>query len=196
MAALTEWAQQEKLGPRFKAGIEDLVKQGGLWSVVVQRPPLLYQIFYSGFKPGAQLLLLGIIELGIGIMLPAMRKKILHACRRKLMGNKRVRFGEVLRFEPILHKKPSTKCPWLEIDEIEVRHDNLTLQAAIRTWRFCTTGVDGLEEISLLRDAFEIWRPQKKAGYRNRIEVRPGVIWISSRVHLEFIWILHDSSCI
>lgn len=102
----------------------------------------------------------------------------------------------VLRFEPILHKKPSTKCPWLEIDEIEVRHDNLTLQAAIRTWRFCTTGVDGLEEISLLRDAFEIWRPQKKAGYRNRIEVRPGVIWISSRVHLEFIWILHDSSCI
>ena len=160
MAALTEWAQQEKLGPRFKAGIADLVKQGGLCTTTDQ------------------------FLFGIGIMLPAMRKKILHACRRKLMGNKRVRFGEVLRFEPILHKKPSTKCPWLEIDEIEVR------------WRFCTTGVDGLEEISLLRDAFEIWRPQKKAGYRNRIEVRPGVIWISSRVHLESIWILHDSSCI
>lgn len=172
MAALTEWAQQEKLGPRFKAGLADLVEQGGLCTTTDQ------------------------FLLGIGIMLPAMRKKILHACRRKLMGNKRVRFGEVLRFEPILHKKPSTKCPWVEIDEIEVRHGNLTLQAAIRTWRFCTTGVDGLEEISLLRDAFEIWRPQKKAGYRNRIEVRPGVIWISSRVHLEFIWILHDSSCI
>ena len=51
--------EQEKLGSRFKAGIEDLVKQGG--SLHYHRPetPLLDQIFYFGFKPGAQLLLLG-----------------------------------------------------------------------------------------------------------------------------------------
>lgn len=168
MAALTEWAQREKLGPRFKAGIEDLVKQGGLCTTTDQ------------------------FLLGLGIMLPAMRKKILEACKRKLIGNKRVRFGEVRKFEPILNKKPSTKCPWVEIDEIEVRHDKVTLLAAIRTWRFCTTGVDGLEEISLLRDAFEIWRPQKKAGCRNCMEAHPGLIWTSSlesRVHSEFICI-------
>lgn len=149
--ALNEWAQREKLGPRFRAGIEDLVKQGGLCT--------LTDTFLQG----------------LGIMLPAMRKKILEACKRKLIGNKRVRFGEVRKFDPILNKKPSTKCPWLEIDEIEVRHDNETLQAAIRTWRFCATGVDGLEEISLLRDAFEIWRPQKKGLWKMLQDLVEGI---------------------
>lgn len=149
--ALNEWAQREKLGPRFRAGIEDLVKQGGLCT--------LTDTFLQG----------------LGIMLPAMRKKILEACKRKLIGNKRVRFGEVRKFDPILNKKPSTKCPWLEIDEIEVRHDNETLQTAIRTWRFCATGVDGLEEISLLRDAFEIWRPQKKGLWKMLQDLVEGI---------------------
>jgi hypothetical protein len=135
---LTEWAKREKLGARFQSGLEEVVKQGGLHTVT--------DTFLSG----------------LGIMLPGMRKKILDAIKRKLVGNKKVRFGEIMKYDPIL-KKPSTKCPWVEIDEIEVRHDKETWQAAIRTWRFCTTGLDGLEEISLLRKAFDIWRPKPKA---------------------------------
>eukprot|EP00435_Cladocopium_sp_Y103_P047073 s2357_g13.t1 len=46
-----------------------------------------------------------------------------------------------------------------------------------RSW---APGVDGLEEISLLRDAFEIWRPQKKAGWP--LEDAAGRTWVSDRL--------------
>eukprot|EP00435_Cladocopium_sp_Y103_P076070 s11_g75.t1 len=117
---LTQWAKTEKLGSKFQSKLEELVRLGGLRIVTDQ------------------------YLMDLGIVLLAMRMKILDAIRRKLIGNRKVRFGEVLKFEPILNKKPSTKCPWVELDEIEVRHDTATWQAAIRTWRFCATGVTGL----------------------------------------------------
>ncbi|CAL1150446.1 unnamed protein product [Cladocopium goreaui] len=148
---LAEWAKREKLGARFQSGLEEVVKQGGLHTVT--------DTFLSG----------------LGIMLPGMRKKILDSIKRKLVGNKKVRFGEIMKYDPILNKKPSTKCPWVEIDEIEVRHDKETWQAAIRTWRFCTTGLDGLEEISLLRKAFDTWRPKPKGFLRMLQEMLEGI---------------------
>ena len=94
-----------------------------------------------------------------------MRRNILEAIRRKLAGNKQVRFGEVEKLEPILHKRPKfTKCPWVDLAEIEEGHDKETLQAAMTTWRFCATGVDGLEETSLMREVFKAWKPKPKAG--------------------------------
>ena len=93
----------------------------------------------------------------LGIQLPPMRKKILGAIKRKLIGSRTVRFGEVLKFEPILNQKPRfSKCPWVDLDEIEVRNDKVTLQAAITTWRFCATGLDGQEETSLMENAFNV----------------------------------------
>eukprot|EP00435_Cladocopium_sp_Y103_P033642 s714_g8.t1 len=142
MEELTEWARKEKLGSKFQSKLEQLVRLGGL-RVVTDK-----------------------YLLDLGIMLPALRKKILEAIKRKLIGNRKVRFGEVLKFEPILNKKPSTKCPWVELDEIEVRHDTATWQAAIRTWRFCATGVDGLEDISLMRDVFNAWKSTPKGIFQ------------------------------
>eukprot|EP00435_Cladocopium_sp_Y103_P035539 s765_g9.t1 len=136
---LTEWAQKEKLGSRFLSHLEELIKQGGLRKVTDK------------------------VLRDLGIMLPALRKKILVAIKRKLVGNQKVRFGEILKFDPILTKIPNRGCPWLNIDAIEVRHDRDTWQAAIRTWRFCSTGMDGLEEISLLRDVFDAWKATPKA---------------------------------
>eukprot|EP00435_Cladocopium_sp_Y103_P002590 s3820_g1.t1 len=78
---LTEWAKKEGLGFRFQSGLEEIVRLGGLH--VVNDKKLL----------------------DLGIMLPAIRKKILQAIRRKLAGNRKVRFGEVRKFEPILHKQ-------------------------------------------------------------------------------------------
>ena len=99
-----------------------------------------------------------------GIMLPGMRKKILEACRRRLAGSREVRFEvQVDRYEPILKNYPRRGSCWNCIDDLEVKTDKRKLLAAVRTWRFCTTGIDGLEEIHLLRTAFEGWRP-KKAG--------------------------------
>ena len=93
----------------------------------------------------------------LGIQLPPMRKKILGAIKRKLIGSRTVRFGEVLKFEPILNQKPRfSKCPWVDLDEIEVRNDKVTLQAAITTWRFCATGLDGQEETTLMDNAFNV----------------------------------------
>eukprot|EP00435_Cladocopium_sp_Y103_P040774 s765_g11.t1 len=135
---LTEWAQKEKLGSRFLSHLEELIKQGGLRKVTDK------------------------VLRDLGIMLPALRKKILVAIKRKLVGNQKVRFGEILKFDPILTKIPNRGCPWLNIDAIEVRHDRDTWQAAIRTWRFCSTGMDGLEEISLLRDVFDAWKATPK----------------------------------
>ena len=155
---LAEWAKREKLGARFQSGLEEVVKQGGLHTVT--------DTFLSG----------------LGIMLPGMRKKILDSIKRKLVGNKKVRFGEIMKYDPILNKKPSTKCPWVEIDEIEVRHDKETWQAAIRTWRFCTTGLDGLEEISLLRKAFDTWRPKPKVPGPGMANGQGVLVGMGSRV--------------
>ena len=113
MKELTEWAQREKLGSRFQSGLEEVVKQGGLRRV------------NDAFL------------LALGIQLPPMRKKILGAIKRKLIGSRTVRFGEVLQYEPMLKNKPRfSKCPWVDLDEIEVRNDKMTLKAAITTWRF------------------------------------------------------------
>ena len=115
-----------------------------------------------------------------------MRRNILNAIKQKLVGNKTVRFGEVEKFEPILHKKPKfSKCPWVDLAEIEESHDKETLQAAMRTWRFCATGLDGQEERSLMDDAFNAWKPKPKAGSC----VLGWIFWI----HLWMYWILHDS---
>eukprot|EP00438_Fugacium_kawagutii_P012689 Skav222693 [mRNA] locus=scaffold402:55957:56322:+ [translate_table: standard] len=88
-----------------------------------------------------------------------MRVKILDAYRCKLGGvKKKTRFGETLWFDPVLKKRPTGKCAWTEIDHIETGYDKETYRAAFRTWRFSATGVDGLEEGQLLRDAFDSWR--------------------------------------
>eukprot|EP00438_Fugacium_kawagutii_P033431 Skav208817 [mRNA] locus=scaffold667:109892:110293:+ [translate_table: standard] len=90
-----------------------------------------------------------------------MRVKILEACKHKLGGcQKKTRFGDVEWFEPVLKKRPHGKSVWSEIDHIEVKNDKVTYRAALRTWRFATTGLDGLEEEALLQDAFDAWRPQ------------------------------------
>eukprot|EP00438_Fugacium_kawagutii_P015796 Skav230684 [mRNA] locus=scaffold2202:105575:105952:- [translate_table: standard] len=92
-------------------------------------------------------------------MLPAMRVKILEACECKLGGvKKKTRFGETVWFDPVLNKRPTGKCVWTEMDYVETKYDKATYRAAFTTWRFCTTGVDGLEEEQLLRDTFDSWR--------------------------------------
>ena len=109
-----------------------------------------------------------------------MRRNILDAIKRKLVGNKQVRFGEVVKFEPILHNKPRfSKCPWVDLADIEGRHDKATSKAAMTTWRFCATGVDGLEETSLMREVFEAWKPKPKPG-----ELRSGVDSLGSCLNL------------
>eukprot|EP00435_Cladocopium_sp_Y103_P039515 s1177_g10.t1 len=127
---LTEWAQREKLGYRFVAGIEDL-----------------------RFGQHHRQISAGTCYCG-----PSHEGENFVAIKRKLEANKKLRFGEVEKFDPILKKKPSTKCPWTEID---VTHDTMTLRAAVRTWRFCTTGLDGLEEETVMRNAFEAMKPEK-----------------------------------
>ena len=160
---LTEWAQREKLGARFQSGLEEVVKQGGLRRV------------NDAFL------------LALGIQLPPMRKKILGAIKRKLIGSRTVRFGEVVQYEPMLKNKPRfSKCPWVDLDEIEVRNDKMTLKAAITTWRFCATGLDGQEETALKENAFNAWKPKPKAG--NCVLGR--ILWIHLLIH----GILHDFS--
>jgi hypothetical protein len=82
---------------------------------------------------------------------------------------------------------PNGKCPWTEIDHIEVTHDNMALRAAVRTWRFCTTGFDGLEEEALMRKAFQAMKPEKAGNW-----VVPShmfqTFWCGS---IGFFWILH-----
>ena len=139
---LTEWAQREKLGTKFVSAIPEVVQNGGLRKVTDK-------FLFEDLK----------------IRLTPMRRNILEAIRRKLAGNKQVRFGEVEKLEPILHNRPKfTKCPWVDLAEIEEGHDKETLLAAMTTWRFCATGVDGLEETSLMREVFEAWKPKPKAG--------------------------------
>ena len=92
VAHLTEWAQREKLGARFESGIEALVKQGGLCTTTDK-----------------------FLE-ELGYRLPAMRKKIMEAIKTKFRGNRKVRFGQIVKYEPILKKRPNGKCPWTEID--------------------------------------------------------------------------------
>ena len=161
---LTEWAQREKLGTKFVSAIGEVVKNGGLRKV--NDKFLLEEL---------------------KIRLPPMRRTILNAIKRKLVGNKTVRFGEVEKFEPILINKPKfSKCPWIDLAEIEERNDQATLRAAMRTWRFCATGLDGQEERSLMYDAFNAWKPKPKAGSC----VLGWILWIHLLIH----WILHDSS--
>ena len=139
---LTEWAQREKLGSKFVAAIGEVVRNGGLRKV---NDKFLLE--------------------KLKIRLLPMRRNILDAIKRKLVGNKQVHFGEVVKFEPILHNRPKfTQCPWVDLAEIEEGHDKETLQAAMRTWRFCATGVDGMEETCLMREVFEAWKPKPKAG--------------------------------
>ena len=141
VAHLSEWAQREKLGARFESGIEALVKQGGLCTTTDK-----------------------FLE-ELGYRLPAMRKKIMEAIKTKFRGNRKVRFGQIVKYEPILKKRPNGKCPWTEIDHIEVTHDNMALRAAVRTWRFCATGFDGLEEEALMRKAFQAMKPEKAGNW-------------------------------
>ncbi|CAL1143164.1 unnamed protein product [Cladocopium goreaui] len=137
---LTEWARREKLGTKFVSAIGEVVKNGGLRKV---NDKFLLE------------------ELNIRLL--PMRRTILNAIKRKLVGNKTVRFGEVEKFEPILINKPKfSKCPWIDLAEIEERNDQATLRAAMRTWRFCATGLDGQEERSLMYDAFNAWKPKPK----------------------------------
>jgi selenocysteine lyase/cysteine desulfurase len=163
VAHLTEWAQREKLGARFESGIEALVKQGGLCTTTDK-----------------------FLE-ELGYRLPAMRKKIMEAIKTKFRGNRKVRFGQIVKHEPILKKRPNGKCPWTEIDHIEVTHDNMALRAAVRTWRFCATGFDGLEEEALMRKAFQAMKPEKAGNW-----VVPShmfqTFWCGS---IGFFWILH-----
>ena len=116
-----------------------------------------------------------------------MRKKIMEAIKTKFRGNRKVRFGQIVKYEPILKKRPNGKCPWTEIDHIEVTHDNMALRAAVRTWRFCTTGFDGLEEEALMRKAFQAMKPEKAGNW-----VVPShmfqTFWCGS---IGFFWILH-----
>ena len=137
VAHLKEWAQGERLGARFQSGIEELVKQGGLCTVTDK-----------------------FLE-DLGYRLPAMRNKIMDAIKRKFRGSRKVRFGEIVKHDPILKKRPTGKCAWTEIDHIEVTHENMALRAAVRTWRFCATGLDGLEEETLMRKAFQAMKPEK-----------------------------------
>ena len=148
MEELTEWATKENLGPKFQSGLVEIIKLGGLRQVNAE-----------------------FLAEKLNIRLPQLQKKIFEAIKRKLSGKKKVRFGEVVKFEPILTKKPKyTKCAWVDAQEMEDRHEQATLQAAMRTWRFCATGLDGLEEESLTQDVFEAWKPKPKAG-----SGRPGV---------------------
>eukprot|EP00438_Fugacium_kawagutii_P014039 Skav204146 [mRNA] locus=scaffold903:102043:102420:+ [translate_table: standard] len=88
-----------------------------------------------------------------------MRTKIIEACQRKLSGNlKKTRFGGVEMYDPVLTTRPSGKNPWKDLGDLEKSQDKDTYRAAFRTWRFCATGVDGLEEDELIRDSFESWR--------------------------------------
>eukprot|EP00438_Fugacium_kawagutii_P009858 Skav229355 [mRNA] locus=scaffold3209:21972:27400:- [translate_table: standard] len=88
-----------------------------------------------------------------------MRVKILQACEIKLGGcKKRVRFGAVERFDPILSTRPSGKCVWSGIRQSEKQLNKAAVSAAFKTWRFCATGVDGEEDAALVQDSFEAWR--------------------------------------
>ena len=156
MEELTEWAQREKLGTKFVSAIPEVVQNGGLRKVTDK-------FLFEDLK----------------IRLTPMRRNILEAIRRKLAGNKQVRFGEVEKLEPILHKRPKfTKCPWVDLAEIEEGHDKETLQAAMTTWRFCATGVDGLEETSLMR---EVFAPETLPPSHPRLWRRSAVLsWLPS----------------
>ena len=164
MEELAEWAQRESLGLKFRAGLDTIVARGGLRTVKDE-----------------------FLQEELGIRLQVQRKRILDAIKRKLGGKKKVAFGEVVEFEATLAKKPKfTQCIWVDLDEIQAGHDEATLQAAMRTWRFCTSGVDGLEDVSLVQDVFNAWKPKPKAW--NCV-----VGWILS-IHLLIHWVFHDSS--
>ena len=51
---------------------------------------------------------------------------------------------------------------------------------------FGTTGVDGLEDVSLVQDVFNAWKPKPKAG--------SCVVGWTLSIHLLIHWVLHDSS--
>ena len=136
---LTEWAVKERLGARFKGAIPEIVQMGGLH------------------------ILNNAVLVDLGIALPALRIKVMESVRTKLAGCRQIRWGQIEYFDSILRKKPSLKCPWCEIDEIEVRHDKMALKAAVTTWKFMTTGFDGLERESLMRKAFDAMRPKRQA---------------------------------
>ena len=162
MEELTEWAQKERLGVKFQSSLAEIVSRGGLQRVNDQ------------------------VLLGLGIQFGPMRNKILKAIKRRLVGTRTVRFGDTVIFEPILKKPPKySQCPWVDVDEMEVRRETAILKAAFRTWRFCATGMDGLEEVSQMQEVFDAWKPKPKAGNC----VLQGILWI----HLLIPWILHDS---
>eukprot|EP00438_Fugacium_kawagutii_P016922 Skav236279 [mRNA] locus=scaffold2289:185842:186414:+ [translate_table: standard] len=132
---LSEWAAKEKLSSRFKEELSNIVQKGGL------------QIVTDKYLQD------------IGIMMYPMRVKILQACEIKLGGcKKRVRFGAVERFDPILSTRPSGKCVWSGIRRSEKQLNKAAVSAAFKTWRFCATGVDGEEDAALVQDSFEAWR--------------------------------------
>eukprot|EP00438_Fugacium_kawagutii_P014063 Skav204170 [mRNA] locus=scaffold903:426752:427123:+ [translate_table: standard] len=96
-----------------------------------------------------------------------MRKKILDCCKMKVMGMKKLRFGEVESYEPVLESRPSAKNHWADLGDLEKQMDKETSRAAFQMWRFSTTGQDGLEEQELLRDAFQSWKSQRQDESEN-----------------------------
>ena len=66
---------------------------------------------------------------GLGVVLPSMNKRlylsILDACKRKLIGNKKVCFRLMQEFSRIQRKKLSTECPWGELEDMEARRDSI-----------------------------------------------------------------------
>ena len=148
MEELTEWAKKEKLGSKFINSLVEIVNRGGLRKVTEE-----------------------FLENELLIRLPTLRGTILAAIKLKLTGNKKARFGDVESYEPVLTQPPKfSKCLWMDLADIEERHDKVTLQAALTTWRFCATGIDGKEEDSLKQTVFDAWKPKQKAG-----NGRPGV---------------------
>mmetsp|Transcript_54599 Transcript_54599/g.86794 ORF Transcript_54599/g.86794 Transcript_54599/m.86794 type:complete len:222 (-) Transcript_54599:103-768(-) len=150
---LTEWAKKEKLGSKFINSLVEIVNRGGLRKVTEE-----------------------FLENELLIRLPTLRGTILAAIKLKLTGNKKARFGDVESYEPVLTQPPKfSKCLWMDLADIEERHDKVTLQAALTTWRFCATGIDGKEEDSLKQTVFDAWKPKQKGIFEMFQDLLDGV---------------------
>jgi len=132
---LQEWAEEEKLPPRFRAGIPEIYEQGGLRKVTDDTLKAL------------------------GIIIAPMRTKIIIAIKQKLKGGKKLRFGKVERYEPTLKKRPTfNRGVWVEVRESEDRAGWRAARPALTTWRFMTQGTDGLDDFCLLQETFGAWK--------------------------------------
>ena len=101
----------------------------------------------------------------LGIVIGGARKKILEAIKQKCKGGKKLRFGKVERYEPTLTKRPYPKCVWVEVREWEDREGWRAARPALSTWRFFTTGTDGLDDFYRLKDAFQGWKDAMPKGW-------------------------------